>query len=442
MSAPSKTRYALCGLSIRAIYHFLLPLLGKREGEGANNFSATSEVVAIYDIDRERVAMFLEKYGLQIPIYTPEEGLEAMLKETQPETLLVAGPDATHFEQIVCGLRHDLRVIVEKPMVITSEQARTVLHEERASKGSLIVAHNFRYTSVAQRLRQLIRDGAVGRITNVEFVYNLDTRHGSSYFYRWNRERRNSGGLSIHKSVHHIDLINWLLNSRPEAVFAFGALNYFGEQGAHRPQGEQGEPLSLSKTRERCPYFQKHLTPKGAQPERPMIPGWDYLELPYAAQYPNDRYIYDPEIDIEDTYGAVLHYQSGAILSYSFNASTPWEGFTLGINGTEGRLELHLHTEPDPTGVTPAPSETARITRLPLFGGREEIIVEIRGGGHGGADPQIQRDLFAGEGCPDLRADGYAGAVAIAAGEAIWRSAREGRAYTIRELLGDAYQPA
>lgn len=439
-----KTRYALCGLSVRAINNFALPLLGRHHEAGACDFSRTSELVGIFDIDVERVSQFLAKLQLELPIYIPAEGVERMLDETQPDVLLVAGPDFTHYEQILAGLRRGLKVIAEKPMVIDSEQAQAVLRAEEASTGQLIVAHNLRYASIARRIKELLDAGKVGRVTNIEFVYNLDTFHGASYFYRWNRERRNSGGLSIHKSVHHIDLINWLVDSPPETVFAFGALNYYGKNGAHKPAGENGGSLSLAETRARCPYFRQHYLPKGASPDQRIKPGWDPLELPYSAQYPDDAYIYDDAIDIEDTYGAVLRYRNGAILSYSCNFSTPREGFTLAINGTDGRLETSQYFETDPTGATSAQSLEEKIVYYPLFGGREEFAINTEAGGHGGGDRHIQRDLFGNEGVtfPALQADGYAGAIAIAAGEAMWRSARDGRPYSMRELLGGAYRPA
>lgn len=442
-----KTRYAICGLSVRSIYHFALPLLGKRPEEGGNDFSEDSEICGILDIDRERVSEFQKRYDLHAPFYLPEDGLEKMIRETRPDVLLVAGPDATHCEHIITGLKHGLKVIAEKPMVISSEQAQAVLKAEQESSGELVVAHNYRYGTLSRRIKEFLMEGKLGRITNVEFVYNLDTFHGASYFYRWNRERKNSGGLSIHKSVHHIDLINWFLDSVPETIFAFGALNYYGPNGAHRPRSADGSPLSLKETRERCPYFQKNLQPKGALAENRVILGWDGLKLPYNAQYPDDAYLYDEEIDIEDTYAAVLGYRNGAMLSYSCNFSTPWEGFTLAFNGTGGRLEVTHHSNPDPTGLTPTPPEEDKLVFLPLFGGREEYEIKTEVGGHGGADRHIQRDLFSGSIADQtkrmsLQADGYAGAIAIAAGEAIWRSAKEGRVFTMKELLGDCYRPA
>ena len=441
-SPQPKVRYAICGLSVRAIYHFILPLLGK--SSAGQDFSDNAELVGILDPDRERVEKFAQKFALKIPWFSPEQGAEVMIAETQPDVLLVAGPDHTHCEYILAGLQHHLRVISEKPVVIDSAQMRKVLAAERKSRGSLTVTHNYRYADTSRLIKNLLLQDKVGRVTNIEFVYNLDTRHGASYFYRWNRRRANSGGLSVHKSVHHVDLINWLLGSSPETVFAFGALNYYGANGAHRPQSGAHEPFSLAKTREQCPYFQQHYGSKGYSPELPLTPGWDTLDLPYRAQYPNDRYIYDPEIDIEDTYSAVIRYRNGASMTYSCNFSTPWEGYTLAINGTKGRLEASHHSNPDPTGLTSTPAGNDKVTIMPLFGGREEYEVPVSEGGHGGADPLIRRDLFLapsqeslGLGLPS---DSYAGAVAVATGEAIWRSVREGRPYSIAELLGEYYQ--
>ncbi len=420
-SSSRKTRYAICGLSIRGSYHFVLPLLGKSPYLENEDYSDCSEVVGILEPDPVRVKAFFENFGIAgIPVYSLEQGVDRMIEETKPDVLLVAGPDFTHHEYILAGLRHNLRVISEKPVVINSQQMQEVLAAEQKSRGSLVVAHNYRYTITSQKIKELLLQDKIGRIINVEFVYNLDTEHGSSYFYRWNRVREKSGGLSIHKSVHHLDFINWLVRSVPETVYSFGGLNYYGPNGAHRPRSSSGEPLSLVQTKAQCPYFQKHYASKGQTPEEPMLLGWDKLKMPYDYQYPKDRYIYDEEINVEDTYSAVVRYQSGVTMTYSCNFSTPWEGYVLGINGTKGRLEVSHHSNPDPTGNGLNAPKQDKIKITPLFGVPEEHLVNLSDAGHGGADPLIRHDLFRGLSKESLRrelpADSYAGAVAVAAG--------------------------
>ena len=432
-----KIRYAICGLSVRGIYNFVLPLLGKNR-EGGTNFDDRAEVVGILDLDPARVESFMKKTGVQIPYY-PADALSRMIQETKPDVLIVTGPDVTHCEHIVVGLEAGCDVIVEKPMVINCEQVRRVKDAERTSGHLVRVAHNYRYTPTCQRLRQMIKTGELGRIVNVEFTYNLDTWHGSSYFYRWNRLRDMSGGLSIHKSCHHFDLVNWWLGDVPEEVFAFGGLNYYGPNGALRPRDAQGAALPPVEEKRRCPVFQKHYAEKSDPAGKLLSTGWDELGLAYDVQYPPDerRYIYDDEIQIEDSYSVAVRYRSGTTMAYSCNFCTPWEGFILGINGTKGRVEIVQRSDPDPTGKTNPAAEGGLITFYPLFGGKQLIEIPAVAGGHGGADFKIQDDLFGNElsETRDLVAGSEAGAYAIAMGEATWRSIASGRPVNIPKLL-------
>jgi len=434
----NKARYALCGLSVRGIYQFALPLLG-RNRPGGPNFDETATLVAILDPDRARVAAFLEKTGLSIPHFTPRQ-MKRLLRETRPDFLVVAGPDATHCNQIIAGLEAGCEVIVEKPMVTTIRDARRVIAAEEATGRSIRVAHNFRYPPLHRRLKKLIHSGTLGRITNIDFTYNLDTWHGSSYFYRWNREVRHSGGLAIHKGSHHFDLVNWWIDDAPESVFAFGAINYYGPDGALRPRDADGTPFPPEEEKRHCPVFKAHYARRIDPASTDIRTGWDEYSLPAGHQYPpsQHRYIYDEEVDSEDTISAVVRFRGGASMNYSCNFCSPWEGYRLGINGTKARAEITHSIDPNPTGkAAPIPPES-KITLFPLFGEPEIIDVPPETGGHGGADFAIQSDLF---GIPSdeckkyqLVADSRAGARAIAVGEAIRTSIRTGRLIRINPM--------
>jgi predicted dehydrogenase len=443
----TQNTYAIAGLSVRGIYAFILPLLGRASSFGNNDFSGTSSIVALVEPDEARARQFCKVIGRDFPVYAPAE-FDRMLAEKNPGTVIVTGPDFTHHDYIVGALRGGRNVVTEKPMVISSEEARSVLSAEKESRSRVFMAHNYRYMPLMQNLKGLLLEGKAGRITNVEFTYNLDTFHGSSYFFRWNRERKNSGGLNIHKCCHHFDLMNWLLADHPETLCAFGRRNYYGPDGAHRPRGVDGEPLDAAETKRNCPYFQRHYAENFEAAGNDIGTGWDEFRIAYELQYPPDepRYIYDDVIDIEDTYGVLMEYRRGAIVTYSCNFSTPWEGFVIGINGTRGRIEVAHHSNPDPTGKLVRATADAKIAFYPLFGGREEITVPALQGGHDGADPFMQRDLF-GKQSEDseklgLMATSYQGAVAVCQGEGIYRSLSTRQTVTLKDLLAEHYVTA
>ena len=44
----------------------------------------------------------------------------------------------------------------------------------------------------------------------------------------------------------------------------------------------------------------------------------------------------------EDNLAVIVDYERGATLCYALNAHSPWEGYRIAVNGTEGRAELEV----------------------------------------------------------------------------------------------------
>ena len=59
------------------------------------------------------------------------------------------------------------------------------------------VTFNYRYAPHHTKIRELILNDTIGKVTSVHFEWLLNTRHGADYFRRWHRDKRNSGGLLV-----------------------------------------------------------------------------------------------------------------------------------------------------------------------------------------------------------------------------------------------------
>src|SRR5690606_29564845 len=163
-----------------------------------------------------------------------------MLDEQRVDTVIVTSMDVTHERYIVGALDAGRSVITEKPMTTTAESCTRILHaarqarERAAAAGTpaptCAVAFNYRYNPTHVKGRELPAGGAIGTIGSVHFEWLLDVRHGADYFRRWHRDAANSGGLLVHKSSHHFDLVNWWLSARPTRVFAANRLFFYGPQ--------------------------------------------------------------------------------------------------------------------------------------------------------------------------------------------------------------------
>ncbi|QHZ48114.1 MULTISPECIES: Gfo/Idh/MocA family protein [Bacillus] len=417
-------KYAICGLSGRAINMFIEPLL--------KQYRRKHSIAALLDDDPLREAVCKKRFPELGPVpFFRAERFEAMLEEVKPDAVIVAGRDDTHARYILGALKKNIDVIAEKPMVTTAGDARAVLEAEKASKGRVTVTFNYRYNPFHRKIKEMILAGKLGTITSVDLNWYIDTYHGASYFKRWNRMRKYSGGLSVHKSTHHFDLVNWWLDQKPREVFSYGGLNYYGPDGEMNP--EKGEPryCGTCHVKKKCRYYMRW---KDGDPEDDHIKADDNQHLLYSGYRP-DACIFDEEIDIEDTYAAVLKYDGGAILNYSLLFSAPYEGYRLAINGTKGRLETKEYHAP---GRIPFEVDEQTIDYFPLFESKETIRVVQKPGGHGGGDPLLMEELFSGKDPLrdyEILAGAEAGAYSIAAGEGLWRSIKEKRPIDIRELL-------
>lgn len=240
---------------------------------------------------------------------------------------------------------------------------------------------------------------------------------------RWNRSRARSGGLSIHKSTHHLDLLNWWLGSEPQRIYAQGGRAFYGPNSPHRPRKDDGTHLSGAQMRDSDPYYAAQAG-SGAFPADAETGRVGLYDLPNFEQYPAgaDKYLFDSEIEFEDHYAALVSYPDGLAASYATNFSAPWEGYRLIITGTHGQIETQ-------TGRTPGGEQlpgTDQLILRPLFEEPEVVTIEQVLGGHEGADPLLRHDLFIAPTEESQRlglvASSREGAIAVAAGEAIWRS--------------------
>lgn len=424
-------KIVVCGLSNRALGMFVYSIL--------QQFGSHNQIVGLLDSDNRRIELCKERFPelLAIPTYEPDH-FQQMIDETKPDTVIVTSRDDTHINYILQGLERNLDVITEKPMVTNAHDARRIIEAEKMSKGKVIVAFNYRYNPFHRKIKELILEGKIGKVTSVDLNWYIDTYHGASYFKRWNRNRDFSGGLSIHKSTHHFDLVNWWLDQKPEEVFAYGALHYFGKDGEFNPSPTNNRYCSTCDEKQLCHYYMRWSDRRNNVNAKDDHIKADSIEK--SAQnythYRPDSCIFDHSIEIEDTYVATVKYDKGAFLSYSVNFSLPYEGYRLAINGTKGRIETTEYHEPSRIPFE-VPEQT--IEFYPLFGGAKETIHVLQtGGGHGGGDPVLLEDLFLGvdQTRPyPILAGAEAGAYSIAVGEGVWRSVKENKPYKIEDLL-------
>jgi len=404
-------RFALVGCGVRGISMYAMPL--------SKYYADAGQLVAICDSNPVRLAACNGYLGTPVPAFTD---FDEMLREIRPDAVIVATVDRTHHDFIIRSLEAGADAITEKPMTIDEEKCRAILAAEQRTGKRVIVAFNYRYSPQHQQIKRLIMEGVIGEVLSVDFHWPLDYIHGADFFRRWHRRLENSGGLLVHKATHHFDLINWWLDSEPETVFAHGRRAFYGPT-----RKERGNRCLTCEHTSTCVFY---FDLRREDYMRAL-----YLNAEGEDGYHRDGCVFADEIDIYDTMSAAVRYTSGALLSYSMTAYSPWEGYSLAFNGTGGRLEV-LFVERAP-GREPG----VEITLAPLRTPARAIEPETGPGEHYGGDRLLRDHLFRGvESDPlGLQATSRAGAMSILTGIAANRSIAEGRPVQISDLLGETH---
>jgi predicted dehydrogenase len=379
--------------------------------------SDLAELVALSDTNPLRLAYARGFVGGDLPTFVD---CDAMLDAAKPDVLVVATPDATHDGYVKKALERGLNVVTEKPMTTDETKCRALLAAEKKAGKPIVVGFNYRFSPIMERVKATLLSGAIGDVLSVDLRWYLDVRHGADYFRRWHGRRANSGSLWVHKATHHFDLVNWWLEDEPQRVVARHDLKVYGKNGPFRAEKCRGCPHAA-----RCRF----AFDAAADPQLKAL----YLDCESADGYLRDACLFREEIDIPDTMGAVVSYGKGALLTYSLNAAMPYEGFSLGINGTAGRIDVRRFDRQPwdrPQGAE------IRVTKS--FGGSESLDLRITSADHWGGDPKLRRALFAPD-APDplrQRANSRAGAMSILTGVAALRSAdRDGDPVAVADLL-------
>ncbi len=95
--------------------------------------------------------------------------------------LIVTTVDSTHHEFIVKGLEYGAEVLTEKPMTTDEVKCQQILDAERKAGRKVLVGFNYRYNPHHTRIREMIANNRVGRITSIDFNWYLNVYHGASY---------------------------------------------------------------------------------------------------------------------------------------------------------------------------------------------------------------------------------------------------------------------
>ncbi len=139
-----------------------------------------------------------------VPLYPDHR---ALLAAEKPGGAIVATPNALHVPVSLDCVAKGIPVLVEKPVADTVEAARRLCEAAEKAGVPVLVGHHRRHHPIIRRARQLVRDGALGRVVAANALA-LFLKPDAYFDAAWRRSP--GGGPVLINLIHEIDLLRFL----------------------------------------------------------------------------------------------------------------------------------------------------------------------------------------------------------------------------------------
>mgnify|MGYP000269640114 FL=1 len=382
-------RIAIAGVGSRGKNAYGLELL---------NMKDRAKVVAVADIDPERLALAGDAHGVPDEMRFPSA--EAMLAMPRlADAMLVCTQDRQHVPHAVAALKKGYDVMMEKPISPKLEDLQEITKVARENGRRVVVCHVLRYTPFFQTIKKTIDSGVLGEIVSIQALENVRYWHQAHSFVRGNwRREEDTSPMILAKCCHDLDYLVWLCGRKCERVSSYGSLMYFKKSNA--PEGAALRCTQGCKAKESCPYDAEkiYLTNK----DTGILCGNVEWPIDVLAENPTEekirhaietgpygRCVFHCDNDVVDHQIVNMQMEGGASLSLTMSAFTSIGGRTIKVMGTLGDLWGDMHENK---------------IRIGVFGKEPQVIdlgkEEKDFAGHGGGDRLLMEqfvDLMQGK---------------------------------------------
>ncbi len=173
------------------------------------------EIAAFCDLDIEKAKRAATSYGTpDTRVYT---NYVECVKDTEIDAIHVCTPNRSHCEITVAALENGKHVMCEKPMAITTEDARKMVEAAKKYGKLLTIGYQNRFRVDTQTLKKLIDEGELGEIYYAK-AHAL-RRRGIPNWGVFSNKKEQGGGSLIDIGTHSLDITLWMMdNYKPVSV--------------------------------------------------------------------------------------------------------------------------------------------------------------------------------------------------------------------------------
>ena len=198
--AIKKIKFGVIGTS-RVALKGMLPAM--RDSEFA-------ELTMIGSRDREKAKSVAEQFGAKL-----WGTYEDVLKSSDVDAIYVSLPNSLHEEWSIKAIESGKHVICEKPAAISYESGKKMVGAANRNNVRLLEGYMFRYHPQNVKIREMIKEGALGNLLRFEGVFGYAMPEKGSV----SMNKSLSGGSFYMAAGYPVSASRMIFSGEPESVF-------------------------------------------------------------------------------------------------------------------------------------------------------------------------------------------------------------------------------
>lgn len=189
--------------------------VARKHTQAVKDLKELYEIKALIDNNQSRQVELNEEFSLGLDESKFYKSLDEFYAQGQSvDVVAIATPSGTHYNLAKLALSHDSNVLVEKPLTLNLKEAQELVDYADSKGLKIAVGHIYRFFPLVDRIQAEIASGKWGKILAADVVVHWG--HDQAYYDQaaWRGSWAQDGGALMNQTVHAVDLMTWLLDSK------------------------------------------------------------------------------------------------------------------------------------------------------------------------------------------------------------------------------------
>lgn len=190
-----------------------------------------AKIVAV--LDPSNAQQVAQELGCDV-----ETDLEVICSRKDVDAVIVATPNYLHKDPVLTAAKYGKNVFCEKPIALSYTDCSEMVDACEKAKVTFMAGHVMNFFRSVRHAKQLIGDGAIGKVLYCHSARNGWEEPQSSI--SWKKLRSKSGGHLFHH-IHELDCIQFIMGPASTVTMTGGNVTHNGPQF-----GDEDDMLFLS----------------------------------------------------------------------------------------------------------------------------------------------------------------------------------------------------